>query len=197
MSEKNNNLTKNNKLYNKIALVIDLARKQVATTANLAMVHSYFEIGRMIVEDEMKGEQRAKYGKQVLKELSIKLNNNFGKGFSEPNLRNMRKFYLAYSDRLNKVQQMSSDKLKKRDNSIQQTASTEFQVSDNHLVIDKQPSSLEFKNFTLSWSHYLVLMRIENLDERNFYEIEAFKEQWSEKHLKRQYHSSMYEKLFL
>ena len=181
-------------LYDKIASIINLARKQVASTTNLAMVHTYFEIGRMIVEDEQKGETRAEYGKKVLQELSVKLNKNFGKGFSNQNLRNMRQFYLVYSNRISaNALRKSEDKTE----SIRQTLSSELQIADNQNEVIRQTASAEFKNFTLSWSHYLVLMRIENPNERNFYEVEAFNEQWSEKYLKRQYHSSLYERLAL
>lgn len=154
--------TKN--LFEKIADLIESARQQVATTVNLAMVHTYFEVGRMIVEDEQQGKERAEYGKAQLKELSVRLNQKFVKGFSEQNLRNMRQFFLTYSDRT--------------------------------LPIRQKPSG-ELEGFRLSWSHYLVLMRIENIEERSFYELEAIQQNWSEPQLKRQYHSSLYERLAL
>ena len=70
------------------------------------MVYTYFEIGRMIVEDERRGEARADYGKIVLLELSKKLTAKFGKGFFE----NMRKFYIVYSSSAKKIQQKPSAK---------------------------------------------------------------------------------------
>lgn len=171
-----------NPLYSKVATLLENARKQVASTVNLVMVHTYFEIGRTIVEDEQQGELRAEYGKQVLKELSVNLKLRFGKGFSEQNLRNMRQFFLVYQDRAN---------------SIRQKPSIELQKSDIQLVKkQQQPSSKSFP-FQLSWSHYLVLMRIENPAERSFYEIESALSNWSEPQLKRQYHSSLYERLAL
>ena len=88
-----------NLLFGKIAELIEQARKKVATAANLTMVHTYFEIGRMIVEDEQQGKERAAYGKNVLKDLSGRLTEKFGKGFSEQNLRNMRQFFQIYSER--------------------------------------------------------------------------------------------------
>ena len=120
------------------------------------MVKTYFEIGRLIVEDEQKGFERAEYGKETLKNLSVKLTKEFGKGFSATNLEQMRKFYKVYG--------------------ISQTVSEEFK---------------------LSWSHYLVLMRMENLNERNFYEIEAINNNWSLRELKRQFNSALYERLVL
>jgi len=166
----------NNKLYSRIADLIEHARQKVASVVNLTMVHTYFEIGRMIVEDEQKGKDRAEYGKAVLKELSTRLTGKFGKGFSEQNLRNMRQFFIVYAN---------------RDLSIRQTLSSGLESNDN------QSSKVKYYDFTLNWSHYLILMRIENNAERNFYEIEATNENWSERHLSRQYHSSLYERLAL
>jgi predicted nuclease of restriction endonuclease-like (RecB) superfamily len=149
-------ITKNNQLFVRVAEIIDIARKKVVSSVNLTMVHTYFEIGRMIIEDEQQGKERAEYGKFVLKDLSKQLTEKFGKGFSPDNLENMRKFYLAYS--------------------ISETVS---------------------RKFILSWSHYLVLMKIENPQERSFYEIESAENDWSMRELKRQYNSSLYERLAL
>lgn len=74
-----NKLNQDNQLFVKIAALIEIARNKVATTVNLAMVHTYFDIGKMIVEDEQQGKARADYGKHILKELSIRLNEKFGK----------------------------------------------------------------------------------------------------------------------
>ncbi len=94
-------------LYIKIADLLQRARQNVVRTINQTMVYTYFEIGRLIVEDEQQGKERAEYGKQVLEELALKLSSNFGKDFSIVNLRQMRSFYLVYS--------------------IQQTTSAEFE----------------------------------------------------------------------
>ncbi len=72
------------------------SRKKVKTAINLAMVYAYFEIGKMIVEEEQKGSDRAKYGKYVINELSRHLTKEFGKGFSATNIRLMRKFYRTW-----------------------------------------------------------------------------------------------------
>lgn len=169
-----------NNLFDKIADLIESSRKKVASAVNLTLVYTYFEIGKMIVEEEQQGNVRAAYAKSVLKELSFKLNEKFGRGFSEPNLRNMRKFYLTYSQ----IQ-------------IQQKPSTELQNVDNEIDIIWQKPSAKLPQFALGWSHYLILMRIENLEERRFYEIEAFNQQWSEPELTRQYNSSLYHRLAL
>ncbi len=175
-----NDVHMNNSLFVKIAELIESSRKRIASAVNLTMVYTYFEIGKMIVEDEQQGNLRAEYAKSVLKELSLKLSAKFGRGFSERNLRNMRQFFITYSH-----------------STIQQKPSAELQNAEIKVdVIWQKPSAIS-SNFTLSWSHYLVLMRIENIEERRFYEIEALKQQWSEPQLSRQYHSSLYQRLAL
>jgi hypothetical protein len=80
--------------------LIHSARHAVATTVNTLQVMTNFEIGRRIVEHEQKGEKRAEYGKELLKELSIRLKEEFGGGFSAVNLSLMRKFFLMWEDRV-------------------------------------------------------------------------------------------------
>lgn len=151
--------------------LLDDARKNVKTAVNLSMVYTYYNIGRMITEEEQKGNDRADYGKYVLKELSLHLVERFGKGFSVTNLKQMRQFYMIYSK-----------------DQIGQTLSDQF---ENIPTVDTG------RKFFLSWSHYLQLMRITNIDERHFYEIEAVKNDWSLSELKRQFNSSLYERLVL
>ena len=90
------NFTGLNHLVDAIARQIEQARIQVRQTVNIAMVQSYWEIGRLIVEEEQQGESRAAYGKQQLQQLSQQLTERLGKGFDVGNLRNMRQFYLAF-----------------------------------------------------------------------------------------------------
>lgn len=135
------------------------------------MVYAYFEIGRMIVEEEQHGANRAAYGTQLLKELSTYLTKNFGKGFPVGNLKNIRQFYKVYSE--------------------DQIGETVFSQFGNF------PAVSTGRKFYLSWSHYLKLMRIDNIEERHFYEIESVKNDWSLSELKRQYNSSLYERLAL
>lgn len=147
------------------------ARKQAKTAVNLSMVYAYYEIGRRIYEEEQQGKERAAYGKYLLKELSDYLSKKFGKGFSITNLKQMRQFYLTY-----------------RDDQISQKVSDQFK---------NLPVVSSGRKFFLSWSHYLKLMRISNVDERHFYEIEAAKNGWSLSEMKRQFDSSLYERLAL
>jgi hypothetical protein len=78
-------------LYTRIAVLISQARQNIVKNIDYTMVYTHFEIGRMIMEDEQRGNAKAAYGAKTLKDLSIKLSANFGKGFSERNLEQKRK----------------------------------------------------------------------------------------------------------
>lgn len=176
-------------LLQNISALLENARKKVAVAVNQAMVLTYFEIGRMIVEDEQNGENRAEYGKALLKDLSFHLTEKFGKGFSETNLKQMRYFYMSYS-----IGQTLSDEFKKTG----QTLSDEFETAHNQqFEIPETTFRKSFPELNLSWSHYLKLMRIKDLNERKFYEIESFKNNWSLRELQRQYDSALYSRLSL
>ena len=90
------NTTGLSKLVEAIAGQIEQARNQVRQSVNSAMVQSYWQIGRLIVEQEQQGESRAAYGKQQLQQLSKQLTERLGKGFDVGNLRNMRQFYITF-----------------------------------------------------------------------------------------------------
>ncbi len=154
-----------------VSEVLAQAKKNAKTAVNLAMVYAYYEIGRMIVEEEQHGQNRATYGKQILRELSGYLSKKYGKGYSAENLKLMRRFYMVYLH-----------------DQIGETVFTQFK---------NLPKVGTGRKFYLSWSHYLKLMRIDNIDERHFYEIESVKNDWSLAELKRQYNSSLYERLAL
>ncbi|MBT6120991.1 hypothetical protein HOH45_05955 [bacterium] len=83
-------------LFHNIKSLLQNARSQVVRAVNTTMVHTYFEIGRLIVEHEQKGNVKAKYGAEILQTLSIELTTEFGKGFTKRNLELMRQFYIAY-----------------------------------------------------------------------------------------------------
>jgi len=87
-----NELNINNTFFNQIIDLLQSARGKIVRAVNQTMVTTYFEIGRMIVEEEQKGKERAEYGKSLLKELSKVLSKEFGKGFSVTNLQQMKKF---------------------------------------------------------------------------------------------------------
>lgn len=125
------------------------ARNKVYQTANFAMVEAYWNIGKSIIE-EQGGNEKAEYGTGLLKELSKQMTQDFGKGFTVANLKNMRQFYLTFS---------------------------------NGYALRSE----------LSWTHYRLLMRVENENAREFYMQEAVKSQWSTRQLERQINSFFYE----
>ncbi len=151
--------------------VIRNARSAVARSVNLTMVYAYFEIGRIIVEEEQGGEKRAEYGKQIIKRLSMQLTKEFGKGYSIDNLKLMRRFYVVYSKEI--------------------IGETVIPQSAN------LPTTKNKRAFSLSWSHYLKLMRMEDAGKRRFYEIEADRSDWSVRELQRQIDSGLYERIAL
>ena len=87
-----------NNYINEIKKILKNARQKAYTAVNSAMVEAYWEIGRRIVEEEQSGRERAEYGKEILKNLSKELTEEFGKGFGERNIRNIRQFYVLFSD---------------------------------------------------------------------------------------------------
>lgn len=86
----------NTKFFSQIVDLLQSARNKVVQTVNQTMVLTYFEIGRMLVEEEQNGKNRAEYGKSLLRDLSKVLTKEFGKGFSVTNIQQMRRFYLTY-----------------------------------------------------------------------------------------------------
>ncbi len=160
----------------KTVALVKHARNITVQQVNMIQLLTYYAIGKWIVEVQQRGESRARYGSQVIKRLSEEMKKNFERGFSEDSLKNARKFYMTYKDR------------------IDETVFNLFAVEKSETVFslfeEKPP-------FIVSWSHYLQLMRIENEDERSFYEIESARSGWSVRTLQRQYNSSFYERLAL
>jgi predicted nuclease of restriction endonuclease-like (RecB) superfamily len=188
-------------LLTEVRQLIQSARRGVSTVVDTFQVMTNFEIGRRIVEHEQKGAKRAAYGAELLKELSTRLSEEFGRGFSKSNLAAMRAFYLQWAERV-PIFQTASGKLPAQE--IFQTlsgksASSEIaQTASGQLVptpIRQTPSGKS--PFTLSWSHYVVLMTIKDPDERSFYEIESRQADWDVRELKRQKASCLYERLAL
>lgn len=178
-------------LIHEIRDLIQSARKAVVHSVDLIQVLTNFEIGRRIIEHEQGGEERAEYGKALLKELSAALTAEFGRGFSHRNLDYMRKFFLAYRDRAPQISQMPSAKF---------LADEKSQIPSGKSVAARKsqmPSGTFSVPFNLSWSQYVFLISINNPDERSFYEIEAAHGGWTLPELKRQFNSGLYERLAL
>ena len=178
--------------YKQVADLLIAARKHAKRQIDNTIAVTYYEIGRMIVEREQQGQKRARYGSKLIKGLSEYLTDCIGKGFSVVNLQSMRKFYQVYSP---SIQQSVTAKLGngKPQATLPEKSELLIRVFDCELQIQQ---SLIAK-FVLSWTHYQVLMRIENEQARRFYEIEAAKLQWTVRELSRQVGSSLYERLAL
>ncbi|SHL25063.1 PDDEXK nuclease domain-containing protein [Flavobacterium chilense] len=170
----------NKVIFQQVAELLQNARQQVLRTVNSTMTITYFEIGRIIVEEEQNGKNRAEYGKQLLKGLSKQLTEEFGKGFSIRNLEQIRQFYMTYSrsESLTRILQIQKA----------QSLTAEFNKVDYHTL-----SSF----FKLTFTHYVFLMKIDDEKERRFYKIESEKNNWSVRELKRQYDTALYTRLAL
>jgi len=131
-------------LFERAVDLIETAKLNIVKTVNNNMVYTYFGIGQMIIEKEQNGEIRAEYGKQVIKNLSERLQNKYKSGYSQRNVEQMRQFYLTFS--------------------IPQTASAELKNNKN---------IMNTKDLRLTWSHYLLLIVARqkrfSFDERHFY----------------------------
>ena len=141
-------------LFGQVREILASARDRAWQAVNTVMVDAYWEVGRVIVEDEQAGKERAGYGERVLEGLAGRLRAEFGKGYDPSNLRNMRAFFLTYPIR---------DALR----------------------------------HDLSWTHYRLLLRVENPDARTFYEAEAVNARWSTRELERQINSLLFDRLAL
>jgi predicted nuclease of restriction endonuclease-like (RecB) superfamily len=193
-------------LFLSIKEVIQQAQKHVVQNVNSTMVLTYFEIGRMIVDYEQNGKIRADYAKETLKILSDKLTNQFGKGYSIDNLERIRKFYLIYNKRISaSLMRKFENNSPTTQNIIGNQKSTSLMRKSKINIENKNINNAELKSaslmrkfkipFSLSWTHYLLLIKIEDDDERNFYEIEAVQNNWSVRELQRQFNTALYNRL--
>ena len=160
-------------LLDRVVVILEQARGQVVRAVNTQMVWAYWLIGREIVQALQGGDERAAYGQQVLSEVSRQLTQRYGKGFSLANLQNFRKFYLAYSARAVPAAP------------IQYPAGRELAGSESVQGFSPQ----------LTWSHYRALMRVDDVQARDFYEREAIECGWSKVQLERQIHSFYFERI--
>lgn len=175
------------RLFERISSLLEQARTTVSRNVNTVEVYTKYEIGRYIVEDEFEGKYRAAYGKTILQNLSTRMIDRFGEGWSYETLNLCKRFYAVYSDFVTdgyKIQESNSVTTGYKINVLTQT-----DVSD----VPKRTNP----HFGLTWSHYIILLRVKNPQARNFYEIEAAKQQWSKRQLQRQVASSLYERLAL
>ncbi|MBU1087508.1 MAG: DUF1016 family protein [Candidatus Omnitrophica bacterium] len=183
-----------NALFERVVSILDQARSNVVRTVNSQMVIAYWLIGREIVQEFQCGDERAEYGKKVLRELSAKLLQRYGKGFSVTNLRYFRLFYQTYSERSPEIRYMACDKSNILDGNREKHHKACDVLDDLSLANEKNKQIQGFSPI-LSWSHYRTLSKVENINERLFYEIEAEKEGWSVPHLERQMHTFLFARL--
>ena len=161
-------------LYNRVHAHIQRAKEQVVQSIDHEMLKTYWLIGRDIIEEEQEGEHRASYGKELLKNIAWKLVQNFGKGFSVDTLERARKFYLVYSDLGQEGQRIKQD-------------------SKSATLLRKTEAPIFRPN--ISWSHYILLLKIDKKEARTFYEIEASSNHWSTRELSRQIGSLLFDRL--
>jgi predicted nuclease of restriction endonuclease-like (RecB) superfamily len=176
-------------LWSDVRDLILETRRTVARGVNAALVWTNFEIGRRIVEHEQKGKARAGYAEQTMRRLAQRLTSEFGEGYSFRNLNLMRKFYLVYREEKRIVQTAFA----------QSGLPAKAQTVSGQSPVDRKSETASRISpvFPLSWSHYVFLMGIDDENERQFYEIESASQNWSLRELRRQFNSSLYERLAL
>ena len=189
---------KDEKLYADIKQLIEQAKSFVVQNINTTLVFTNYHIGKMIVEDEQQGSERAKYAEKILLNLSRKLTKEFGKGYTKRNLELMRKFYLTYSKAKLLISQSPKTKSAISQFNIAQSPIQQSVIANSKQMMTAQSLIAQFGElFKLGWTHYILLMRIENEEERNFYEIETANNNWSVREFQRQFNSSFYERIAL
>lgn len=176
--------------------LLDQARAAAVRSVNAVMTATYWSVGRVIVEQEQGGFERASYGEELLAKLSTDLTRRFGRGFSARNLRQFRQFYLTWPPEL--IWQTLSTK-SPTDSSmdpIWQTASAKSVITT---APADQPVDIRLlaQMFPLPWSSYVRLLSVKSSDARDFYETEALRNGWTVRQLSRQVNSLFYERAAL
>ncbi len=189
-------------LIEQVRALVRSARRAAAGAVNTLQVLTNFQAGRLIVEHQQQGEHRAGYGRELLVQMSASLTADFGRGFSETNLKLMRQFYLLWRHRVPDIsqaalQELPAPPIRQKPSDELAAANIGQKPSDELLPISATPLRKSSVPFALSWSHYVVLMTIKDPSERSFYEIESANSGWSQPELKRQVASCLYERLAL
>lgn len=173
-------LSKNNQYIAEIKQILAQARQKAYSAVNTAMVEAYWLIGKRIVEEEQNGEDRAAYGKEVIKKLSFELTSEYGKGYSERSLREFRQFYQTFPDLI----EIEQENPQEQENNIWRTP---FAISVNPIW------RTAFAK--LHWSHYHRVMRVSNEEARRYYLTEAAEQNWSISTLDRNISTLYYQRL--
>lgn len=177
-----------NMLVNDLRSIVSKARSKAFAAVNYSLVERNWRIGQRIVEQEQNGASRAEYGKHVIEVASAALTKEFGKGFSETNIMNFKKFYLKFKELT--IPQTVSEEFKKQK---QQTLSDEL---SSHFQKGQTPPA-QFELRLLPWSHYERLIRVEDKKAREWYAKEAFEQGWSFRTLNRNINTLYYERLLM
>jgi predicted nuclease of restriction endonuclease-like (RecB) superfamily len=178
-------------LFERVSTILEQAKLNVVCSVNHNTVLANWLIGREIVLELQKGEDRAGYGTQLLDNLSKELNEAYGSGYSVTNLKYFRIFYQAFSDRITE-----SNRHPVGDQSY--ITGKRHPLGDESSEVLCSPSSREIKTAfspRLSWSHYRALMRVKDQKERDFYEKEASECGWDKRDLERQILSQYYKRI--
>ena len=177
-----------NMLVNDLRSIVSKARSKAFAAVNYSLVERNWRIGQRIVEEEQNGASRAEYGKHVIEVASAALTKEFGKGFSETNIMNFKKFYLKFKELT--IPQTLSEEFKKQKHQT---------LSDESSLLPKkgqtQPAQFELR--LLPWSHYERLIRVEDKKAREWYAKEAFEQGWSYRTLNRNINTLYYERLLM
>ena len=177
-----------NMLVNDLRSIVSKARSKAFAAVNYSLVERNWRIGQRIVEQEQNGASRAEYGKHVIEIASAALTEEFGKGFSETNIMNFKKFYLKFKGLA--IPQTLSEEFKKQKH---QTLSDESSL----LPPKGQTPPAQFELRFLPWSHYERLIRVEDKKAREWYAKEAFEQGWSFRTLNRNINTLYYERLLM
>ena len=184
--------------YESIAEVLRTARSNAYRAVNFVMVEAYWNVGRMIVDEEQQGKERAEYGSYLLRYLSARLTKEFGKGFHETNLRYIRQFFLTYP-----IRHAVRDESSAGDGSDPESpppirdAMRHESSQDPECASGKAETTLYALRRELTWTHYRVLLRVEKREARAWYMNEAADQNWSTRALERQINSLYYERLLM
>jgi len=194
------------RLFDRVASIVEDARASVVRTVNTRMVIAYWLIGREIVQEEQGGKKRAGYGDALLEDLSRRLTERYGKGYSVSSLKDFRQFHLCFVDRLTQIHHASCGELAER-GGVFITATQVSGCGKSHTSCGESHESVPIRQTSsdesgpvgfapqLSWSHYRLLMRVDNSHARSFYEIQAINERWTVADLERQINSLLFERL--
>ena len=175
-------------LVNDLKTIVSKARSKAFAAVNYSLVERNWRIGKRIVEEEQNGEARAEYGKHIIEVASAALTEEFGKGFSETNIRTFRKFFLIFRN-LEIQQTVSAESNLPKQQTLSDNLSSHFQKG--------QTPPAQFKLRLLPWSHYERLIRIEDKRARDWYAKEAFEQGWSYRTLSRNINTLYYERFLM